>query len=671
MTSAAQERGGQQMTTPFITLQSTGSDQSADMRDISEDVRFAVREVRRFFGVRTHFGQACLHDACPRSLRRVLADVFCAAALLMLAASSATAWQTAHGNPDNSGAVDIRTAPAKNPSRTLDVPGGIATGVVPVVAPDGSFYIGDRRGDLVAYNADGLPNWGQNLGNFQSIMTSAALGADGSVYVIGYAKIRDHTVSPAITKHIAELHRFSSTGQLIWHVPLDVLASQSINPAVPDVLDFSAPNILRFGNSDVVMVASGLRQKFSEVYLTAISGDSGQVLARQKVTGFQTPDVTGGTDWDIFCFWCGLQPSFSTTVPGQPAEEQLPKGLKLPFPSPVISTPNNGGAQLVVLSDGYQKLTGYIFTGNAFDEAFRTSNKERRLSSTPLAWPNGPLMISAITDKRSEVKFVSPLPAGGSSDQHVAGPTSAAPAAALGNFRFAIVNTGGGVTIMRGAATEKFVALKGGSVAAPAASRNHLFVSTAYALYTLNKANLQEVGEFRWGPNGGTSQPVIGPKGHVYAIAQDRLYIFPPSRLPGVPDADSLHDITSTNPQPLPSPGGSVLADGGMPNPQSLPGIQPTDVQSLPDIQQDLPSKTYKPPVTSSGKRLFACLELDGDDCGNTQMRDVAAAFCQAQGFDRAEDLDVDSRKVVAESLDGRLCSRKKCKVFDQIVCRK
>jgi hypothetical protein len=671
MTSAAQERGGQQMMTPFITLQSTGSDQSADMRNTSEDGRFAVREVRHFLGVRTHHREACLHSAYPRFLRRVLANIFCAAALLVLAASSATAWQTAHGNPDNSGAVDVRTAPAVKPSMTEDFSDGIATGVVPVVAPDGSLYIGTRRGNLISYNADGFPNWSQNLGNFQSIMTSAALGADGSVYVIGYAKIRDHTVSPAITKHIAELHRFSSTGQLIWHVPLDVLASQSINPAVPDVLDFSAPNILRFGNSDVVMVASGLRQKFSEVYLTAISGDSGQVLARQKVTGFQTPDVTGSTDWDIFCFWCGLQPSFSTTVPGRPAEEQLPKSLKLPFPSPVISTPNNGGAQLVVLSDGYQKLTGYIFTGNAFDEAFRTSNKERRLSSTPVAWPNGPLMISAITDKRSEVKFVSPLPAGGSSDQHVAGPTSAAPAAALGNFRFAIVNTGGGVTIMRGAATEKFVALKGGSVAAPAASRNHLFVSTAYALYTLNKANLQEVGEFRWGPNGGTSQPVVGPKGHVYAIAQDRLYIFPPSRLPGVPDADSLPDITSTNPQPLPSPGGSVLADGGMPDPQSLPGIQPTDVPSLPDLQQDLPSKTYKPPVTSSGKRLFACLELDGDNCGNTQMRDVAAAFCQVQGFDRAEDLDVDSRRVTAETLDGRLCLKKKCKVFDQIVCRK
>jgi hypothetical protein len=50
MTSAVQERGGQQMTTPFITLQSTGSDQSADMRNTSEDGHFAVREVRRFFG---------------------------------------------------------------------------------------------------------------------------------------------------------------------------------------------------------------------------------------------------------------------------------------------------------------------------------------------------------------------------------------------------------------------------------------------------------------------------------------------------------------------------------------------------------------------------------------------------------------------------------------------
>jgi hypothetical protein len=612
----------------------------------------------------------------PRTCRLnrcVLAEIICIATLLLIA-SPAGAWPTAHGNPDNSGAVDIQTARAIKPSNTLNFPEGIATGVVPVVAPDGSFYIGDLRGNLMSFKADGLPNWTQPLGNFQAIMTSAAVGADGSVYVIGYAKIRDNTTSPATTRHISELHRFSGTGQLLWHVPLDVLASQSINPAMPDVLDFSAPNILRFGDSDVVMVSSGLRQKFSEVYLTAVSGENGQVLARQKVTSFKTPDVTGGADWDVLCFWCGLRPEFSADVPAPSGgDEQLPKFLKLPFPSPAISTPNNGGAQLVVLSDGYQKLTGYIFTGNAFDEAFRTSNKERFLSSTPLAWPNGPLMISSVTEKGPEVKFVSPLPGGGSSDQHVLGPRSMAPAAALGNFRFAIVSTFRGVTIMSGAVLEKSIDLKGESVAAPSASRNHLFVSTAFALYTINKLNLQTSGEFHWGPRGGTSQPVIGPRGHVYAVARDQIYIFPPSRLTDIPDGPivPLESATSANPPPLPPAAGGVLSDGVGPDQQLLTESPPVDVQSMPTIQPDLPSKTYKPPMTAGGNRLFACLALDGDDCGISQHRAVAEAFCRGQGFDRAEDLDVDSKRGTAQTLEGQLCVKKKCKVFDKIVCRK
>ena len=85
----------------------------------------------------------------------------------------------------------------------------------------------------------------------------------------------------------------------------------------------------------------------------------------------------------------------------------------------------------------------------------------------------------------------------------------------------------------------------------------------------------------------------------------------------------------------------------------------------------DLPTKTYKPPMTADGNRLFECLDLDGDDCGNSQHREVAESFCRSQGFERAEDLDVDSKRGTAETLEGQLCSKKKCKVFDKIVCRK
>jgi hypothetical protein len=71
------------------------------------------------------------------------------------------------------------------------------------------------------------------------------------------------------------------------------------------------------------------------------------------------------------------------------------------------------------------------------------------------------------------------------------------------------------------------------------------------------------------------------------------------------------------------------------------------------------------------GNRLFACMDLDGDDCANSQQRVIAENFCRGQGFDRAVDLDVDRRRGTAETLEGQLCSEKKCKVFDLIVCKK
>jgi hypothetical protein len=84
-------------------------------------------------------------------------------------------------------------------------------------------------------------------------------------------------------------------------------------------------------------------------------------------------------------------------------------------------------------------------------------------------------------------------------------------------------------------------------------------------------------------------------------------------------------------------------------------------------VAQD--SKPYKPPMTANGNRLFACEELDGDDCGKGDYNAIATAFCKKEGFVGAGQIQVDSKKVKAETLDGRFCSKNKCKVFDQIVC--
>jgi hypothetical protein len=78
-------------------------------------------------------------------------------------------------------------------------------------------------------------------------------------------------------------------------------------------------------------------------------------------------------------------------------------------------------------------------------------------------------------------------------------------------------------------------------------------------------------------------------------------------------------------------------------------------------------SQTYEPPLTKSGKRLHACKDLSGDVCGAL----VATAFCQLQGFLTADDIDTNTEKVSAETLGGEQCTKKKCKVFDRIVCNR
>ena len=80
-------------------------------------------------------------------------------------------------------------------------------------------------------------------------------------------------------------------------------------------------------------------------------------------------------------------------------------------------------------------------------------------------------------------------------------------------------------------------------------------------------------------------------------------------------------------------------------------------------------NRRYKPPITANGNRLFACEELDGDDCGKGDYQTIATAFCKKEGFIGAGQIKVDSEKVKAETLDGRYCSKNKCKVFEQIIC--
>ena len=550
--------------------------------------------------------------SCPRTLRRFAGALSLAAAIVTAAAPS-SAWQTAHGNSDNGGTVNVRTAPAVSPLTTLRGLGGIAPGVVPVIAPDGTLYIGNARGKLMSFRADGTPGWSRDIGS-QSIMSAPVLGSDGSVYVVGTATVRDSRTNPPTVTNIADLHKFTSGGGWLWHVPL---------PTGGIKVTSASPNIVRMNGRDVILVPTIRVGAPYNARLAAISEDGG-ILADKIVTSY-SPTTTGWSDlewyqWPCEAFFGGRGCAFEAVEAFPFGGDFLAANLRLPTPAVAVHTPANGGAPIVMMSGGYEDLVGLAFTGAAFEEVFRVHQDKRFFSSPPLAWPDGHAMIStAGAEFSSDVVFAGL----NMSTIRAAGPLSFAAPTALGNSRFAIVHRFGGVTIMRGASIENSVALRGHSIASAAASSNHIFVSTAKELHTFDKATLGLKGTFAWNL-GGTSQPVIGPQGHLYAIEGDSLVIFPPMGQP------------ATDPAP-----------------------QPTSQ-----------AQAYSPPLTASGNRLFACEELDGDDCGKGDYRSIAKAFCAKNGFAEADDVDVDNKKVKAETLDGQFCSKKKCKVFDKIVCK-
>jgi hypothetical protein len=570
-------------------------------------------------------------------LRR-FAGAFATSFTLLIAASGpSSAWQTAHGKPDNSGTVDVDTAPAMNALPNAPRLGGLAPGAGPVIAPDGTVYVVNGRGKLMSFRPDGTPGWNRDIGGSQRFVSSPALGNDGSIYLIGMVTIRDKTTNPPTTRKVAELHRFTASGGYLWHVPLPD-ADAGFTTSAP-------PNIWRVGDADVIMVPIVLRLGTGFVVrLVAFSSQNGAVLADQVVKEHWPDVITGsGRKWyEYFNLCTYLDGACGFTPPTPTGPDVLERDMREPFPAVAIHNPGNS-VPLVLMSDGAQDLVGYFFNGSSFMERFRVRDDKRYLLSTPLAWSDGHAMISTGGEQpASEIMFAGL----GMTTIRTPGPISHAAPTALGNSRFALVHRFGGVTILRGAYAETAVALPGESIASAAASRNHLFVSTASALHTFDKATMQELARFDW-RRGGASPVAIGPQGHVYAIADDRLFVF--AQTLALPAGGATPGLPG---KPM---GGGVFQDSGIPAP--APATQTAQSQS------------YKPPLTANNNRLFACIELDGDDCGKGDYREIAKAFCTKQGFAEAEDIKVDNKKVHAETLDGRFCSKKKCKVFERITC--
>ncbi|MEZ5830472.1 MAG: hypothetical protein R3D05_04785 [Dongiaceae bacterium] len=585
-----------------------------------------------------------------RSIFGARSICLCIAGALALQAPDANAysWDKQHGSSTNAGFFDATTLPAKTPLKVVPNIGTFAPNASPVIGPDGTVYIGNEQGKLMAFRPDGTPWWSRDIPG-QSISASPLLGADGSLYVIGIKPFTDHRTNPPEHRFDAALHKFTVGGGWISETPFPekygAAGTSDIAPA--------APNMWKSGDAEVIMVPVIYDFPLHggwETHLLAFS-TSGQLLADATV-GDSVPTVTGGSDlpdWAVysclippFLHCIGLVNSGFQSKPGTPSGPVHDPVLR-PVPTAAVYTYPGGGTPHVLVADGFHNLVDYTFGGKNFNEIFRIDdgNDDGAVLATPTVTYDGHTIFTS----KDGIRFAGPnmnaVPTV-KSMHTIASPTI------LRDGRIVIVTTDGRLAVLNGGSVQTTIRLDDFTVAPAAASHTHVFVSTWRHFITFDANTMQEVSRIDW-PDGGVSAPVIGPQGNVYAISSNQLYVFP-------------------------GPGQTKVGTTGAGNSTAPVSDVPTVPVSTQPDQPQQPTQTsrqaYKPPLTANGNRLFACTSPDGDNCGKDDAKEIAKAFCQKQGYKNVDGIDIDNKKVKAETLDGQFCTGKKCKVFSKIVCK-
>ncbi|MBK8159530.1 MAG: PQQ-like beta-propeller repeat protein [Rhodospirillaceae bacterium] len=574
----------------------------------------------------------------------LLAPVLLAAALNM----PATARERPHADGPNSGFADVETAPAARPANVSGI-GTFAPGAGAVTAADGTLYLGNQQGQVMAFQPDGTRLWSRNITAGHAILASPVVDSEGAIYVIGTRTVRNDLVDPPLVRHNATLFKFTAAGDLAWQTPFPTHPT-SLGPTTS-----APPNIWRANGAEVIMVPVYHPDPYGyDVRLLAI-GRNGAVLDDTFVFE-EVNRVSGGSGISPWCYIppvglsCWLAPDFNPSGDDYVADPatRLPADVRVPHPGVAVFNFPGAGTPFILMSNQFHDLIGFTFTSSRFNEIFRVRNGGRLLLSPPMVTADGHTAIVTSNNEKSDAKL---LFAGPNMNARTAlrVPASVAVPTRLPDGRIVIVGNhlqmaviGGGSG--SGAAVTRNVTLPGESIVPAAASRNHLFVSTAGSFLTYDAGSLEKQAEIFW-MGGGTFTPVIGPFGHVYAMASNILFVFPPPT--GRSAAPDLADPGA--PILAPEPGAPTLSP------------KPTPTQNA--------AQKFDPPLTTAGNRLFACTELDGDDCGKSDARGIATAFCQAQGFAAAGNYATEQRKGKAETMDGRFCARNKCKVFDRITC--
>jgi hypothetical protein len=467
-----------------------------------------------------------------RPIVRIAVAAMCGA-IVQATTPAIGAWERFHGDAANRGFADVDTKPAAGGSLSVPGLGTFAPGAGPVIAPDGSVYLGTQEGKLIALHADGKPFWNRQIEADESIVASPAIGADGSVYVIG-AKLKITKIGGIIgakkTEIASTLYAFNATGALLARTPF---------PAGLRAPTTAPPNIVSVGGREIILAPAPYKNPHPtvkngvDVRLIGFLTTGGVVLNKLAAPHPGSDVITGGglstSDLKfIYCTSAPLHPpsfiycALSGAYDYNPQRLPNPPPFPPPLPGIAVFTFAGGGAPHVIVSDQRHTIVDFTVTGSKprLTQVFRDGDPQRTLLSPPMVLPEGRTLASTAGE---QIVFSGP---NASKLAPVANPGIVYGPATLTVNGFAVVVGTNGLSLLKDGKMVSQASLPP-SYTSAAASRTHVFVSTTDAFITFDADAQLELQRFDW-VGGGKSPPAIGPDGRVYAIASDILFIFQP-----------------------------------------------------------------------------------------------------------------------------------------------
>jgi outer membrane protein assembly factor BamB len=426
----------------------------------------------------------------------------------------AKSWNQFRANDLNNGFIPIQTSPAQKPTWTNDV--GPINGASPVVGPDGTIYVGNAVGTLIAINPNGIIRWKKELTRGWECSTPS-ISSNGNIFIActfrGY--VTDHREAEPKRQYVQQSKLFccGPNGEVRWtYIPPIVSLG---NKQTSHFFFTSTPKVFdKNGSSHIFIVESYWNEYVMQRNFLIVLNEAGQLIDARFLSEAAFAEITGGGFKKV--------PSGGEIGPAPlPGTAHKPENAIA-----IVEFPNNRSLPAVIVSDQADAITAFQWENNSLSSLLWSRGPSNAIfdyfQTSPSIHYGGLVMLGRSDGK---VFFLDPW-----SGEELNKPWPklnsgiySTPTSFLRQI-YLITLDGEFVALDSDGSIWKKTQLGAQSMSSVAMSASFLYVQASDGIYTLS-FNAEQVAHYEFS-GGGNSSPAIGNNGAVYALGSDILYAF-------------------------------------------------------------------------------------------------------------------------------------------------